>query len=161
MKMKTIEDYVELLYILQQRKKRVHTSAVAKALSISPASVTEIFQKLNQEGYLHYEKYYGVTLTNKGKQVAIATKKKHETLRKFLVLLGVDEQIADEDACKIEHSVNKATLEKLTKFVEFARIEDGCSRWLDHFNYYNKTGKFIKCIPKNEKTCPVHTKKDI
>ena len=50
MRKKTIEDYVELVYDLQHGKKRVHTNDVASALNINPASVTEIFQKLSDEG---------------------------------------------------------------------------------------------------------------
>jgi len=158
LKMKTIEDYVELVYNIQKKKKRVQTNDVAFALNINPASVTEIFQKLSNEGYIDYEKYSGVKLTGKGKKIAVRTKNKHDTLKKFLVILGVSEEIADEDACKIEHSVNQETMEILRKFVEFARIEDGCSRWLDHFKYFDETGKYIKCSPRNEKNCPIHSK---
>ena len=158
LKMKTIEDYVELVYNIQKKKKRVHTNDIAFALNINPASVTEIFQKLSNEGYIDYEKYSGVKLTEKGKKIAIKTKKKHETLRNFLILLGIDKKVADEDACLIEHNVNQETMETLRKFVEFAKLEDGCSRWLDHFKYYDETGKYIKCSPKNEKICPIHSK---
>ena len=158
MRKKTIEDYAELIYIIQEKKERVHTNDIASALDINPASVTEIFQKLNDEGYINYEKYSGVTLTDKGKKIAIKTKNKHEILKDFLIILGIDEKIADEDACKIEHHVNQKTMDKLTKFVEYTRLEDGCTRWLDHFKYYSKTGKYISCSPKNEKDCPIHSK---
>ncbi len=158
MRKKTIEDYAEIIYILQEEKGIVHTKDIASALDINPASVTEIFQKLNDEDYINYEKYSGVTLTEKGRKIALNTKKKHDTLKNFLIILGVDEKIADEDACKIEHNVNKKTIEKLRKFVEFVKLEDGCTRWLDHFKYYVKTGKFISCTPKDEKSCPIHSK---
>jgi len=158
MRKRTIEDYAELVYIIQNKKEKVHTNDVASALDINPASVTEIFQKLSDEGYINYEKYSGVTLTEKGKKIAIKTKRKHDTLKKFLIILGVDEKIADEDACKIEHNVNQETMKKLRKFVEFAKLENGCSRWLDHFKYFNETGKYIQCTPKNEENCPIHSK---
>jgi len=48
--------------------------------------------------------------------------------------------------------------QKLRKFVEFAKLENGCSRWLDHFKYFNETGKYIQCTPKNEENCPIHSK---
>ena len=158
MRKRTIEDYVELVYIIQNENDIVHTNDIASAFNINPASVTEIFQKLSDEGYINYEKYAGVTLTSKGKKLALNIKNKHETLRNFLILLGVDEKIADEDACKIEHNVNKETMEKLRKFVQFAKLEDGCSRWLEHFHHYDNTGEYIKCTPKNLKKCPVHKK---
>ena len=49
-------------------------------------------------------------------------------------------------------------MKKLRKFVEFAKLENGCSRWLDHFKYFNETGKYIQCTPKNEENCPIHSK---
>ena len=158
MRKKTIEDYVELVYIIQNKKEKVHTSDIASAFNINPASVTEIFQKLSDEGYINYEKYTGVTLTEKGRKIAMNTKKKHETLKNFLILLGVDEKIADEDACKIEHNIDQKTMRKLRKFVEFAKLEDGCTRWLDHFKYYDETGKYILCTPKDQERCPIHSK---
>jgi Mn-dependent DtxR family transcriptional regulator len=158
MRKKTIEDYVELIYVIQEKKEKVHTNDVASALDINPASVTEIFQKLYDEGYINYEKYSGVTLTEKGKRIAIKTKNKHEILKDFLIILGIDEKIADEDACKIEHHVNQETMRKLRKFVKFAKLEDGCTKWLDHFKYYDETGKYIVCTPKDQEKCPIHAK---
>ena len=158
MRKKTIEDYAEIIYILEEEKGIVHTKDIASALDINPASVTEIFQKLSNEDYINYEKYSGVTLTAKGRTIAVKTKKKHDTLKSFLILLGVDEKIADEDACKIEHHVNQETMRKLRKFVKFAKLEDGCNRWLDHFKYYDDTGKYIVCTPKDQEKCPIHAK---
>ena len=156
MRKKTIEDYVEIIYKIQEKKGTVHTNDIASAFHINPASVTETFQKLNFEDYIHYKKYSGVILTDKGRQVALKTIRKHNTLKSFLMLLGLDEKIADEDACKIEHNVHPKTIDKLTKFVEFVQQEKSCSRWLDHFKYFYKTGKYITCTPKSEKSCPVH-----
>jgi len=160
MRKKTIEDYVELVYIIQNKKEKVHTSDIASAFNINPASVTEIFQKLSDEDYINYEKYTGVTLTEKGRKIAMNTKKKHDTLKSFLILLGVDEEIADEDACKIEHHVNPETMRKLRKFVKFAKLDDGCTRWLDHFKYFDETGRYILCTPKDQEICPIHSKKE-
>ena len=156
MRKKTIEDYVELVYIVQTKEKKVHTNDIASALNINPASVTEIFQKLSDEGYINYEKYSGVTLTEKGKKIAMKTKKRHDILKSFLRILGIDEKVADEDACRIEHVVAPKTMDKLTKFVEFVQQEKSCSRWVDHFEYFYKTGNYVTCTPKNEKNCPVH-----
>ena len=115
-----------------------------------------MFQKLSNEGYIIYVKYSGVTLTEKGKKIAVNTKKKHDTLKNFLIVLGIDEKIADEDACRIEHNVNPITMKKLKKFVEFSTQENGCTRWLDHFKYFYETGNYIECHPLNKEKCPVH-----
>ena len=156
MRKKTIEEYVEIIYEIQKKKKKVHTNNIASALDINPSSVTEMFHKLTNEGYVFYEKYNGVILTDKGKSIAIMLKKRHETLRHFLELLGVDKEIANNDACRIEHNVNPQTVKKLRKFIEYAKRENACSRWLDHFKYFDETGKFIICSPKKEFNCPIH-----
>ena len=156
MRKRTIEEYVEVIFTIQKSKKMAHTNDVALVLEVNPASVTEMFGKLRHEGYINYEKYSGVTLTEKGKKLAVLLKKRHETLKHFLELIGVDEFIADADACKIEHNVHPETVDKLRKFVEFANKENSCNRWLDHFKYFYKTGKFIICTPFDESNCPIH-----
>ena len=159
MRKKTIEDYVELIYILRDKAGRVRTNDVASALDISPASVTEIFQKLSDEDYINYEKYSGVSLTLKGKKIAIETKRKHDTLKKFLMILGITEKTADEDACKIEHIVTPETMKRLTKFVEFVQKFKEGPRWLDNFEHFYKTGKYFECTPGNSKNRSVNEKR--
>jgi len=144
MRKKTIEDYVELIYILQDKTGKVHTNDVAFALDISPASVTEIFQKLSDEDYINYEKYSGVTLTSKGEKIAIEIKIKHDTLKKFLMILGISEKTADKDACKIEHIVTPETMKRFTKFVEFVQKFKEEPKWLDNFEHFYKTGEYFE-----------------
>ena len=121
MRKKTIEDYVELVRDLQKGKKRVHTNDIATSLNINPSSVTEVLQKLSDEGHIDYEKYLGVTLTEKGRKIARETKKRHNTIKEFLLLLGLDENIAEEDACEMEHILHKSTMKAITHFVENRR----------------------------------------
>lgn len=118
MKKKTVEDYVKLIYILHNKNERVHTNDMASILKIKPASVTEIFKKLSDGKYINYEKYAGVTLTRKGREIAKKTKEKHDTLKEFLLLLGVNENIADEDACNMEHFLHSDTMNMIVRFVE-------------------------------------------
>lgn len=139
------EDYLEALSHIIDEKGFAKVKDVSDILSVSPSSVTEMFQKLKEKGYIHYEKYRGVTLTPKGLDIAMRTKKKHETLKEFLVILGVPEDIANNDACRIEHVVNCETMKRLTKFVSFVQDFDERPRWLDHFNYYYTTGKHFNC----------------
>ena len=153
MRKKTIEDYVELLYDLQKIKKRVHTNDIASALNINPASVTEIFQKLNEEGYVNYEKYTGATLTGKGRKVAIATKKKHNALKEFLMLLGVDKKTAENDACEMEHILHPSTMNTVIKFIEVVRQCEVTPFWLNRLKQYTKTGKLSKCPSELSEIC--------
>jgi DtxR family Mn-dependent transcriptional regulator len=118
---KTVEDYLELLYDLQKNKKIVHTNDIASSLNIKPSSVTEVFQKLCDKGYINYEKYSGVTLTKKGKKIALDTKKKHKKIAEFLVLLGVDKKTAESDACEMEHILHPKTMDKIVEFVDVVK----------------------------------------
>jgi DtxR family Mn-dependent transcriptional regulator len=157
---KTIEDYIELIYDLQKGKKRVHTNDIASVLDINPASVTEIFQKLSDEKYIDYEKYSGVTLTDKGKKVAKDTKIRHDALKEFLRLLGVTEEIAEKDACEMEHILHKDTMDAVIKFVEVIKMCQVTPFWLERLNTYIKTGKLSECPPELVKICLKYSKKE-
>ena len=153
MRKRTIEDYVELVYDVQKGKKRVHTNDIASALSINPASVTEIFQKLSSEGYVSYKKYIGIKLTDKGKNVALKIKKKHNTLTEFLMLLGIDKNIAEKDACEMEHILHPITMDTVIKFVEVVKQCDVTPFWLERLKEYVRTNKLEKCPPELYKLC--------
>jgi len=153
------EDYLEVLDAIIIEKGYAQVKDVSKILGVGPSSVTEMFQKLSEAGYINYEKYGGATLTTKGKTIAKKTRKKHNTLKEFLLILGVNEKIADADACRIEHIVNPETMDRLTKFVEFVqRFKEG-PRWLDHFKYFYETGEYVECTPRTASSCPVHGNK--
>jgi DtxR family transcriptional regulator, Mn-dependent transcriptional regulator len=124
-----IEEYLEALDEIIKGKGYAKVKDVAAFLSISPPSVTEMLQKLNEKGYIHYEKYSGVTLTNKGEKLASQLRKKHETLKQFFEIIGVPQKIADEDACRIEHVINKVTLNQVAKFVLFMQDSNIEKEW--------------------------------
>jgi DtxR family Mn-dependent transcriptional regulator len=149
MRKRTLEDYVELIYVLEADHSPVHTNDVALALQVNPASVTEMFQKLSDEGYLEYRRYAGVTLTDRGRKIAEKTLRRHDVLKEFLMLLGVEEQIANEDACRIEHVVHQETMQRLRKFVEFAHHKNARPRWLEHFQLFYSTGEYQCCTKQN------------
>ena len=149
---KTIEDYLEILDNLQKEKGKAHTNDIAHALKINPASVTEILQKLSSEGYIKYEKYSGATLTKKGKKIAVETKDKHEKIKEFLMLLGVDKKIAEKDACEMEHILHLNTMNSVIKFVEVIEKCEITPFWLERLRNYVKTGKLSDCPIKDYET---------
>ncbi len=158
MKRKTIEDYVELIYNIQKKKEKVHTNDIANTFDINPASVTEIFQKLSKEGYIDYEKYSGVTLTKKGRRIAIQTKNKHQSLKEFLLFLGVNEEIAENDACEMEHILHNETMNMIIKFIEVIESCKITPFWLKRFQDYVKEGKLSKCPPELAKLSAKYSK---
>ena len=159
MRKKTIEDYVELVYDLQKNKEKVHTNDIAHSFEINPSSVTEILQKLNNEGYVNYEKYSGVTLTKKGEKIALETKNRHNKLKEFLILLGVDKKIAEKDACEMEHILHQNTMDSVIKFVEVVKACKITPYWLSRLKDYVKTNKLEQCPNELAKICLKYSKK--
>lgn len=158
MRKKTIEDYVELVYDLQKHKKKVHTNDIARHFKVKPSSVTEIFQKLSKEGFINYEKYGGVNLTRKGKRIAVKTKERHNKLKEFLILLGVDEKTAESDACEMEHILHEKTMNSVIKFVEVVNKCKITPFWLKRLEKYTKTGKLEGCPSELEDICVKYSK---
>ncbi len=141
----SIEDYLEAIYEIQKTKGYARTTDIKKLMKHSAASVTEMFQKLDREGFVNYEKYGGVTLTKEGLRIAILVTTRHRILTNFLEILGIPSEIASDDACKIEHNVHQETMERLTRFVEFVQAGPVNPRWLDHFREFWETGNVVDC----------------
>jgi len=114
-----VEDYLEVVYVLINRKGYARSSDIAEQLSVSTASVTGMLQRLDRMGLIVYERYRGLTLTPKGEQLAKNIQQTHLTILKFLRTLGIEERAAREDAEGIEHHVHRSTIERIARFVEF------------------------------------------
>lgn len=144
------EDYLEAIYEITKRKSKAGTIDLAEYLDVKPASITEMIQKLNAKGLVYYKRYDGVYLTKEGKNLARAVRERHETIRELLKYLQVPAEIAQKDACVMEHNLDPLTIIQLKKFITFIK---NCPKqgplWLDHFKIYSKTGKF-ECIEKGE-----------
>lgn len=139
-----IEEYIEAIYEIVKKKGYAKVTDIASLLNVGLSAVTEMFQKLSDKGYINYEKYSGVTLTKKGEKMAVNLSEKHKVLREFLIIIGLDEKIADEDACEIEHVVKSETMDILTKFVDFINSHED-PLWLERFKTYYKTGELEEC----------------
>ena len=150
---KTVEDYVEKLYELQKGDSRVHTNEVASSFKIKPASVTEIFVKLKEEGYINYKKYGGVSLTEKGKELARETRRRHDALFEFLVMIGVERKIAERDACEMEHILHKKSMSAIIKFVDVINKCRFTPLFIKRLKKYVETGKLSECPSEVMKIC--------
>ena len=81
-------------------------------------SVTAALQKLDSIGMVKYRRYQNVKLTRVGKTIAKKLHNRNKTLMDFLLMIGVDENIAETDACEIEHVVNPQTIERLAEYLK-------------------------------------------
>jgi len=133
MRYKTIEEYIETICVLEQRNGRAQTGMIASRLGVKPPSITEMLQKLERQGLIHYESYTGATLTGSGKKMARELMQKHRVIANLLEILGIDREQAETDACEIEHHVSPETLKRLEQFVEFARNDEGTIEGINRF----------------------------
>ncbi len=113
-----LEMYVKTIYELEEEFGAAAPSDIAVKLAVKAPSVTSALQKLDSLGMAEYHRYQHVNLTKKGREVAKMLNRRHNTLRDFLLFLGVEEEIALSDACEIEHVVHKETIEKLAHFLK-------------------------------------------
>ncbi|NVM25949.1 MAG: metal-dependent transcriptional regulator [Desulfobacterales bacterium] len=138
----TMEDYLEGIYNLSQEKRVVRVKDIAKKLRVKMPTVTSMLKTLSEKGMIDHEKYEDLELTGKGSDIGSQIDQRHQTLRRFLIdILQIDHDQADEDACKMEHAVSPATLERIVDFMEFVEHCPGSGNdWLALFNEYRNLG---------------------
>jgi Mn-dependent DtxR family transcriptional regulator len=105
------EDYLERIHELIEEKGYARVVDIATSLQVKQASVTSMVQKLGELGYLNYEKYRGLVLTEKGKRVACHIQRRHETLSRFFSLFGLDSETQRHDIEGIEHHLSTDTVQ--------------------------------------------------
>jgi len=116
----SLEDYIEAIAHIVDEKKVARGKEIAKRLKVSRASVTEAMRALSRKGLVNYEPYEVITLTSKGKEVAGDVIRRHEALKDFFVkILAIDDAIAEESACRIEHAAPPEVIDRLICFVRF------------------------------------------
>lgn len=109
---KSVEDYLKTIYILS-REKEVHGADIAGELKVSRPTVSVVLKALAEEGYIFVDESHEVHLTEKGRRIAKETYERHDTFRRLLTGLGVDEETAAADACQMEHAVSRESYRAL------------------------------------------------
>ena len=137
-----MEDYLEAIFDLDKEKRVVRVKDIAKRMAVKMPTVSSMLKTLRSRGLVHYEKYEFVELTEDGADVGKEMRRRHQTLYRFLTeILNIDAAVADEEACKMEHTLSESTLECLTAFIAFIQ---NCPRagesWLEHFQEYRTHG---------------------
>jgi DtxR family transcriptional regulator, Mn-dependent transcriptional regulator len=128
-----MEDYLEAIYHLEQERRIARVRDIAKRLDVKMSSVSSALKILDSRGFIRYDPHQYITLTDRGIKKAKEIVRKHEVLKRFLMgVLQVEEEIAEDNACRIEHHLDPEVMEKLVRFVEFMEM---CpvdqTRWLD------------------------------
>jgi len=139
----SLEDYLESIFVIKQKKQIVRVKDLAKHLKVKAPSVIEVLKRLEEKNLIVHEYYGYIELTQEGINKAKVLYERHIMLKKFLhQVLGIDEEIAETDACKIEHYLSKETLERIIKFINFIETcPQGVPEWLNNFYYFVKHKK--------------------
>ena len=135
------EDYLEAILKITDEKGYARVKDLTAALGVKPSSVVTMMEKLDESGYVIHKKYDGIILTERGRKIGEAIWYKHQAIRDFLKMINIPPEIADKDACVMEHNLHPMTVKQIKNLVEFVRTAPDNPRWLDHFRHFCVTGE--------------------
>jgi len=118
----TLEDYLEAIAWLVSDKGVARVRDIAAALSVHKSTVTATLRSLAEKGLVHYSAYEAATLTPEGRKIAEDVIRRHEIVREFFIeVLALDREVADANACRIEHVMDAEVLDRLASFARFVK----------------------------------------
>lgn len=112
------ENYLETILILSKKIGAVRSIDVANEMNFTKASISVAMKRLREDEYIIMDADGIITLTDKGKEIASMVYERHQLIAKILIALGVSEETAYEDSCKIEHDLSQESFEKIKEFYE-------------------------------------------
>ena len=110
------EDYLERILMLHQSIGLVRAVDIANLMNFSKPSVSIALKKLRQNGYVTIDDGGYISLTDSGREIAERVFERHRLISKLLMALGVDEEVAKEDACRIEHDLSVESFEAIKEY---------------------------------------------
>jgi len=115
-----MEDYLETIFLQDRNGQTAKVKNIADAMGVSKPSVTEALSVLQDRGLVSHQKYGDIELTERGRQTAMRIYSRHKLFFELLRdIFGVSEEIAEDDACKVEHIVSEETAVNLREFLRF------------------------------------------
>lgn len=115
---KSAEDYLESMLILKEKNGYIRSVDIAEHLGVTKPSVSNAMKRLREEGYIEMNRSGFITVTAKGMDIADKIYTRHKKLTSYFIALGVDPEIAEDDACKIEHDISDETFDALCRCIE-------------------------------------------
>ena len=112
------ENYLETILILSQKKPQVRSIDIVNELAFSKPSVSVAMKNLREKEHITVTREGFIYLTPSGKEIAEMIYERHELFTKWLIQLGVDEKVAAQDACKIEHDISKESFEAIKRHIK-------------------------------------------
>ena len=138
----SLEDYLEAIRLISREKPAVRAKDISARLEVTSSSVTGALRALAERDLVNYAPYDLITLTPQGSRVAGQIIHRHDVLRDFLIeVMGADEVEAEQNACRMEHSVSPAVLRRFVMFARFLEeAPAGGRRWVEAFKRYCEDG---------------------
>lgn len=137
----SIQGYLEVILELENTQKVARAKDIAERLGVQRGSVTGALKNMLEKDLINYQPYSYITLTREGKKLAQEVAHRHDVLKDFLLnVLQIDADTAESTACRMEHAIDRKTVERLVCFIEYINT---CPRagkaWLDSFINYCKS----------------------
>lgn len=112
------EDYLETMLMMQRKHGYIRSIDIASYLGVTKPSVSYATKRLRENGYITMDADGLISLTDSGLSIAKKMLERHTTLTRFLVYLGVSEETAEMDACKMEHDISEETFNAICRHAE-------------------------------------------
>jgi DtxR family Mn-dependent transcriptional regulator len=147
----SLEDYLEAIFHIVQEKKAARPKDISRRLNVGNSAVTGALKTLASKELVNYAPYEVVTLTERGQAIAEDVVRRHEALHQFFVrVLAVEDRLAEEAACRMEHAVPAELLDRLVSFVDFVdRCPHGGPGLVEGFRRHLESG----CEPDCDGVC--------
>lgn len=107
------EMYLETIYVLQKKRGDIRSIDIANELGYTKPSISRAVGILKKNDYIEVDGSGIITLTDEGEKIAARIYERHDLITKYLIYLGVDEETASQDACRVEHVISQTTFEKM------------------------------------------------
>ena len=111
------ETYLETILILSQKKDHVRAIDICEEMNYSKPSVSRALKILRENSYINVDKNSYITLTRTGQEIAEKIYERHQVLSEVLINIGVDPEVAIEDACRMEHVISDTSFEAIKRFI--------------------------------------------
>ena len=138
-----MEQYLEVIAQLEREREVIRVRDIASRMGVKMPSVTSALNSLASSDLIQHARYEHVTLTDEGRAIAQRVQRRHDVLFEFLTeVLDIPSEVAEKDACDIEHVISPLTLARFVEFIEFSKTfpcggEDG----LAGFRQYLRDGE--------------------
>ncbi|MBN2375856.1 MAG: transcriptional repressor [Sedimentisphaerales bacterium] len=151
----SLEDYLEAIYRISEKKLVAHANQIAKTLDVAKSSVSWALKQLSDKGLINYSPYEAISLTDQGKILAEKIAGRHDEIKNFLCeVLAVEPRLAEENACRLEHVLDKDVLDRMRMFMDFL---EKCPRtgkqWVRDFGQYSQKGWNLENFPECPSEC--------